>query len=248
MLNPAYYTDSMVKGSLIGFLVGKGAREGQSGKNASKNDVFEPQKYVEVSNCGAEGRVLFSSQEDYDRFEAYLYLLNSLESPRASNLFASGRPEAIFETARGEKLVAIGAYCFTPKEFRILVTPLIRGGIGKFMQKLQTAYTMYFNAKYHRTGRVFQSAYKSESAISDAQLKYLFARVHLGAARLFDEKWQEEDDAEFLRLAANAMKYRYSSANEYVTSKYLITSPEEYPGYIARAKNAETHIRFWHHR
>ena len=47
------------------------------------------------------------------------------------------------------------------------------------MSKLSTGYTMYFNQKYKRGGRVLAGPYNSLEVTSDAYLKYLFAYIHL---------------------------------------------------------------------
>lgn len=201
--------------------------------------------YFQLSNMGSEGRIIFSSKEDFDRFEAYLYLLNSIDSPRVANLFVNGREREIFSTARGEKLIGIGAYCFTPKEFHLLVTPIVDGGVAKFMQKLQTAYTMYFNHKYQRSGRLFHSAYRSIAADSHEALRFHFSRTHLNASKLFNEHWEDLEGNEILSLSVSAMNYRFSSAGEYRNAKSLITSPEYFPKYFSRIRNADAHLRAW---
>lgn len=201
--------------------------------------------YYHLHNAGVDKRIIFNSKEDYDRFEAYLYLLNAIESPRVANFFSGNRQAEIFESARGERLVAIGAYSFVPKNFHILATPLVGGGIAKFMQKVQTAYTMYFNMKYQRKGCLFQSSYRFEIAESDEHLKHIYAAIHLNPAMLFNEEWQTANEGELFTLARNALKYRYSSINEYVTKKPVITSPTGFPNYFARAKDANIHVKWW---
>lgn len=210
-----------------------------------KNPHFDPKKYLYLFNQGFENRIIFNSEEDYNRFEAYLYLLNSIESPRASNLFARGRSGDVFKVARGEKLVAIGAYAFTPREFHIIATPLIDSGVSKFMQKLQTAYTMYFNHKYLRSGALFHSAYRATIAQSEDHLKYLHASVHLSPAILFDTDWQERGSVEIHNVAVSALQYRYSSIGEYVTAKHVISSPEYFPHFFSTTKDVQAHMRIW---
>lgn len=202
-------------------------------------------KFYHLRNEGIERRIIFSSKEDFDRFEAYLYLLNAVESQRAANFFVGGREREIFTSARGENLIAIGAYSFLPQEFHILATPLVENGIGKFMQKLQTAYTMYFNKKYQRSGRLFHSAYRAEDLDSDEKLKRAFAFVHLNPARLFDDRWDDAAGADLMLHARRAIEYRYSSAGEYQSGKYVITNPSSYPQYIRRARDANANYQLW---
>ena len=239
----------MKKKRKVGFLAQTGPSRDSSrfasDAKRSGTRTFGGHEYFLVRNLGSENRVLFSSQEDFDRFEAYLYLLNSTESPRVSNFFIHGRERNIYETGRGEKLVGIGAYAITAKEFLILMTPLIDGGMGKFMQKLQTAYTMYFNKKYGHSGRVFHAAYHAEKAADDDELKFFFAKAHLHPAVLFDPEWAETGKDTIASLARRVVAYQYSSVKEYDAKKFRITSPEVFPEYIPRTHKPERYASLW---
>lgn len=220
-------------------------RARKTSEKASKGTPLPGRKYYYLHNEGSDKRVILSSQHDFDRFEAYLYLLNALESPRAANLFVGGREKEIFTTARGGNLVAIGAYALLPQSFHILATPLIDGGIGKFMQKLQTAYTMYFNAKYAHSGRLFHSAYRSEQIDSEEKLKQVFARIHIAPAQLFDPNWDVSQGSELATNITRAMNYRYTSINEYCNGMFVITSPQEFPASLKRTKDAQALYAMW---
>lgn len=232
----------MAKSRKIGFV---GAYAESRAKTADSERVFDPTECLLLTNFGLQGSVIFSSQEDYDRFEAYLYLLNAIEGPRASNFFLDGRGRDIFSAARGDLLVAIGAYSFTPKRFYVLAAQLAPNGIAKFMQKLQTAYTMYFNLKYQRDGRIFHGAYTSEVAQSERHLKYLFAVSQLHPAILFDTDWENANEVELRLLAYKASQYRYSSVGEYVKKKYVITAPKHFPKFFLNASNPDSLVRMW---
>lgn len=202
-------------------------------------------QYVHVFNSGVERRVLFNSQQDFDRFEGYLYLLNAVDADRAANYFVRGREGSIFESARGEQLVAIGAYSFIPHDFHLLLTPLVHGGVGKFMQRLQTAYTMYFNRKYQHEGRLFRSSYLSEDIQSDEHLKSVFSYIHLHPAQLFDHAWEEKGIDNLLLLSYKALQYRYSSANERRTGKKVITNLSAYPKGFFKINSPEDFSDQW---
>lgn len=210
-----------------------------------KNEAQSDKKFYHLHNTGIERRIIFSSKEDFDRFEAYLYLMNAVESQRAANFFTGGRERYIFESARGENLIAIGAYSFLPQGFHILATPLVENGIGRFMQKLQTGYTMYFNHKYQRDGRLFHSAYRSHELDSDDAIKRSYAYIHSNPAALFDARWEEASGSDLALLIKRALEYRYSSAGEYVTGKYVIADPSRFPQYLRRTKDAPSHFALW---
>ena len=249
MLTKPPYTYGMKKALKVGFLIQKTTPISRIKKKDSDFDenptIYDSARYFLVHNSGSDRRVLFGSQDDFDRFEGYLYILNAIDGPRASNVFASPHKENVFSTARGEKLVAIGAYSLMPKGFFILLRPLVHDGVGRFMQKLQTAYTMYFNKKYQRIGRLFHSAYRSEETESRNQLSSIIAFVHLSPASLFDENWQEANLSELQTLAKQAIAYRYSSVAEYASKKFVITSPSEFPKFLLKMHTPDANMRSW---
>jgi putative transposase len=52
-------------------------------------------------------------------------------------------------------------------------------GIEKFMQRLGTGYTMYFNSKQERSGALFQGRFKAAHINSNAYLLHVSAYVNL---------------------------------------------------------------------
>ncbi len=58
-----------------------------------------------------------------------------------------------------------------PNHFHLYVTQLVEGGISKFMQRLQTAYTMYFNGKHERASALLQGTFKANHVGRDEYAK-----------------------------------------------------------------------------
>jgi putative transposase len=54
-----------------------------------------------------------------------------------------------------EPLVSVIAYCFNRNHYHFILKQERENGISKFIHKLSTAYTMYFNSKYKRSGSLF---------------------------------------------------------------------------------------------
>ena len=210
-----------------------------------KKKTFLENEYYHLFNRGIDKRMVFSTQGDFDRFKAYLYLLNDEESPRAANFFEGNRQASIYTSGRANPLIAIGAYCLMPTHFHIIATPLVENGISRFMQKLLTAYTMYFNQRILRSGSLFQGTYKSQRIQNDSHLKYLYSYIHFNPAGYFHDDWQVASEADLLALERNISTYPYSSAREYFTSTFVIVSPSYYPRYLTRAKDMRAHLNFW---
>jgi len=140
--------------------------------------TLAPREYYHIYNRGTDKRKIFLAKKDYERFLALLYLSNGTEAVHISNYQGSTLME-LLELERGEPLVDIGAYCLMLNHFHLLVRQREENGVSKFMQKLTTGYTMYFNKRNERTGALFQGKFKSKHAGEDRYLKYLIAYLHL---------------------------------------------------------------------
>jgi putative transposase len=202
-------------------------------------------EFYHLYNRGVEKRTIFSSANDYKRFMVLLYLANSDQDVRTDNLLKTYVYEDIFTRERGQPLIAIGAFCLMPNHFHLLATPLTKDGLSRFMLKLQTGYSMYFNKKNERTGSLFQGPFKSEHAGQDRYLKYLFSYIHLNPAKLRDAAWKNKMYPKNNPLKKFVNEYPYSSFNAYLTNNHTITNPEPFPKYFSNKKDVLAHITDW---
>src|SRR3989338_5254383 len=127
----------------------------------SRSFSFEVGEYYHCYSRGTEKRNIFLNKKDYERFIALLFACNSITTIHLSDYQKKTFGE-IFDIVRGDSLVDIGAYCLMSNHFHLLLHEKEEGGISIFMQKLITAYTMYFNKKYERTGALFAGRFKAE--------------------------------------------------------------------------------------
>lgn len=205
---------------------------------------FVENEYYHLYNRGVDKRIIFSTQNDYRRFLMLLYLANSEQDIRISNVLKAIKYEDVFSRDRGEPLVAIGAFCLMPNHFHILATPLTKDGISKFILKLQTGYSMYFNIKNKRSGSLFQGPFRSIHADNDRYLEYLFSYIHLNPAKLKEPKWKEK-----IRSGNELMKfvetYPYSSYGAYLNDSHSITNPAKFPDYFSSGREIVSHIADW---
>jgi len=77
-------------------------------------------------------------------------------------------------------LVKILCYCLVPNHFHLLLKEIVEGGISRFMQKLGTGHTNYFNLIHQEEGRLFQGSYRGKT-IGDEQtyLEYLSVYIQV---------------------------------------------------------------------
>ncbi|MFA6407953.1 MAG: transposase [Candidatus Paceibacterota bacterium] len=205
---------------------------------------FVENEYYHLYNRGVDKRTIFSSSSDYRRFMMLLYLANTAQEMRIGNVLKATKYEDVFNRDRGAPLVAIGAFCLMPNHFHLLVTPLVEGGVSKYMLKLQTGYSMYFNTKNERSGSLFQGPFRSTHADTDRYLEYLFSYIHLNPAKLKEPEWQKK-----IHPGNNLMSfvetYPYSSYSAYLNNSHSITDPTKFPDYFSSKKDVVSHIADW---
>jgi len=180
-----------------------------------------PNEWFHCYTRGVEGRVTFEMQRDYERFIESLYLCNSSLQVRRDDLKQT-RGADIFLHPRGNTLVDIGAYCLMPNHFHILLRARSEGGVARFMQKIGTAYTMYFNIKNKRVGGLFVTPFRSKHITDDDYFKRVAQYIHLNPVELFEPRWKLGSETARRRLAVIEKKikeYPYGSLPEYSGSK-----------------------------
>jgi putative transposase len=145
--------------------------------------------------------------------------------------------------------VSIGAWCLMDNHFHFILKEETDGGISKFMQKLSTGYTMYFNIKYQRTGSLFGSRFKSKHIDNDNYLRHLFAYVHLNPLDINFSGWKEEiktnqytkekskEWRDFLENYKYSSFYEYSKLdsenNKQQRPEFSILTPKAFPCYFS---------------
>lgn len=193
---------------------------------ATRKETFAPGEIYHLYNRGTEKRKIFITNKDYEHFLHLMYVCNTHRNIKISELGEN------FD--RKEKLVEIGAYCLMPNHFHILVKEKEEGGISKYMLKLMTAYTMYFNRKYERTGKLYEGKFQSSYVGSDKYLKYLYSYIHLNPAKIIDKEWKTKKRKNTKVLLEYVFNYKYSSINEYKNSNFVITNPTPFPKYFCK--------------
>jgi len=154
---------------------------------------------------------------------------------------------SLADVETGPKLVAIGAYCLMPNHFHLLIKEITEGGIVKFMSKLLTAYSAYFNKKYERAGALFGSEFKSTHLDADEYLKYIYSYIHLNPLKLFNTNWKSEK-LDSSKVESFLNKYKYSSYQDYLSKdreEYAILNHAVFPKYFNDADHFKKNIGDW---
>jgi putative transposase len=208
--------------------------------------VLATGEHYHLYNRGVDKRTIYLDKYDYRRFIELMYLCNSSEAINIRDIHRDH--SSVFDFETGKPLVSIGAYCLMPNHFHILATPLAEGGLTKFMSKLGTGYSMYFNKKYNRSGVLFQGKFKSQHADTDEYLKYLYAYIHLNPVKLIDSTWKEEGIKDAAKSFDFAASFQYSSLSYYLgrkreENKIIDTRP--FPEYFLTQDDIKKDIFEW---
>jgi putative transposase len=218
----------------------------------TRKEQFVTGEYYHVYNRGNSRQNIFKDDIDRDRFVKLLYLCNSAKSIDFRDDIVKQKIDA-FDYERGGRLVSIGAWVLMPNHFHLYITPYERvsGGdkeVSLFMNKLSTAYSMYFNKKHSRTGTLFEGPFKSVLLEEDEQAKYLFSYIHLNPVKLIDPQWKKRGLENCNKTLKFLEEYKWSSYHDYRGKKRpesKIIIKDEFPEYFSNPKIFDEEIFEW---
>jgi REP element-mobilizing transposase RayT len=211
--------------------------------------IFSLENFYHLYNRGSDKRSIFLEEADYSRFIILLYLCNSQKVFHLSD-YKGWNFSDFFNIPVTDSLVNIGAYCLMPNHFHLLISPACEGGVSKFMEKLGTAYTMYFNRKYKRTGSLFEGAFKAKEVDSDEYLIYLFSYIHLNPVKIKigAEDWKRKIIPDPTVVRKYLELYRFSSYLDYLDKPRVagkILNKEVFPDYFKTAGEFQEYLDKW---
>ena len=158
-----------------------------------RNTKFATREFYHIYNRGVDKRDIFMDANDLARFFVCMSIFN-VKDPVGS-VYEYSREKVKFgsRAPKSEKLVNFIAYCLNQNHYHFVLEPLTNDGIQKFMHKLSTGYTNYFNEKYKRSGSLFQGKYKAVHINSDNYLLHLSVYVNLNyrVHKNLNKKWME---------------------------------------------------------
>ena len=147
---------------------------------------FAPGEFYHVYNRGNDKKDIFRTNADFVRFlfgilffqaPVPIYNINRYTSfyvkHRVFNVSTETRRSIIEK--RGVELVA---FTFMPNHFHLLLYERLENGISNYMQRVLNAYTKYFNAKYDKSGHLFQGPFHAKYVETNEQFLHLSAYIH----------------------------------------------------------------------
>jgi putative transposase len=183
--------------------------------------VFDEETIYHIYNRGVEKRNIFSNDRDRFRFIHDLYEFND-EDPASNMWYYFNRKISEVqphyhniprERKKRKLLVEILAFVLMPNHYHLLLRQVKENGIIRFMQKLGTGYTMYFNKVYNRSGVLFQGRYKSIAVAEEPHFIYLPFYIHANPLKTYRGSTSLDGMMKFLE------GYRWSSFPDYLGRK-----------------------------
>jgi|SaaInlStandDraft_4_1057021.scaffolds.fasta_scaffold22751_2 putative transposase len=186
--------------------------------------------YYHIFNRGNNKRPVFLDTDDFHYFLDALKLFNCIESLGYSSQYRRNKKQS-------EGLVKVVTYCLNPNHFHLLLKQEHESGISKYMQKITTGYTMYFNKKYKSSGSLFQGKFKSILVEDDAYLYHLSAYINLNF------KIHGIDDPKMYR--SSMAEYVDKSSLNICDNKIIIDnfSTQEYVDFAEKSAQSTLHLR-----
>ena len=139
-----------------------------------------------------------------------------------------------------EPLVNIICFALMENHYHLILEEIKQGGVTRFMHKIGTGMTNYFNAKYEESGRLFRGPYKSKTIDKDEYLSYLSVYIQVkNPFEKYPKGGIERAIKEFDQAFDWALKDPYNSLAEYAGSRQspiikksvlgkMFPSPQEY--------------------
>lgn len=171
---------------------------------------FAPGEHFHIFNRGNNKQSTFLSERDYVRF---LFLILHLQSERSFNNIGHNVTNFIkhrvfnkikeMDKFIKDRKVNLVGFTLMPNHFHITTEEVKDNGISDYMQRVQNAYTKYFNTKYHKTGHLFQGPFKAVHINDNRQLLHLSAYIHRNPREL--KNWKNKEH-----------QYEWSSYQDYL--------------------------------
>ncbi|MES2668101.1 MAG: transposase [Patescibacteria group bacterium] len=184
----------------------------------SRNIVFGVGEWYHCFNRGVDKRKTFMDSSDYLRFQALLYLCNSERAFRARDIAAAQLESGtgnVYAHDRGDRLVDIGTYALMPNHYHLLLRERVEGGISMFMQRLGTAYTVYFNMRHERTGALFSGRFRALHVNRNRYMRRIVNYIHGNPAELFEPGIKKGLVTDAKTLMKRVQRYPFSSLFDY---------------------------------
>jgi len=216
---------------------------------------FVKGKIYHIFNRGVEKRNIFNNDFNKWRFLQAMFLFNDedssfsvlyqIEKENKGRINFTLLEEFINNQRKDRKpLVRIMADCLMPNHYHLLVEEIQENGISRFMHKLGTGYTNFFNKKYDRVGSLFQGPFKAIPIEDDIYLQYILAYINvINPGQLIEPELKEKGVIDIEKVMSFAKTYSFGTNPDYLNLrdsiiidkgifKDFFSTPDKYESFI----------------
>lgn len=169
---------------------------------------------------GVEGRDIFMELADYRRFLLGLKEFNNACSVTLREFKNTDKRSLEKDNwQQKRKLVSVLKYILMRNHIHLLLFCTDPGDLSNFLKKNFMGYTNYFNAKYDRSGVLFQGRSKSKHITSEAQLEVILKYIPLNALDYRYIEWRKGKIKNIKAAKKTLLNYRWSSLQEILAKK-----------------------------
>jgi len=186
--------------------------------------VYGIDQYYHVYNRGSNRQDIFIEPIDY------FYFLGLLKRHLSAKKDKNTQGNRLYSNYNDE--VELVVFCLMPNHFHLLFYLKDEAGIVHLMRAVMTAYTMYFNKKYKRSGKLCESAFLASLINNESYLWHVSRYIHLNPTD----------------INQNFRTYKYSSIayfidnkrTDWLHSERMIKTPDEKQEYLEFVADYET--------
>lgn len=166
-----------------------------------RSTIFANGEIYHLLNRSLDNSPILKNKSDLIRFiEAMKYYL-SIDPPVKYSVYRKMKTNFIIDYTK--TLIDILAYCIMPNHFHLLVIQNIDNGVPKYIQKLVSSFSHYYNIRNNRCGTLFQGSFKAIRIYNEEQLLHVTRYIHLNPVTAYIVKKPED--------------YSYSSYLSYIS-------------------------------
>lgn len=159
----------------------------------SRKIKFEEGEKYHIYNRGIDKRITFLDHPDYDYFMRLLMFCNNKDK---SNYNFQGKSFKYMDILKNKELVEIDFVVLMNNHYHLRLFQNSENGISKFLHRVMTSYTLYFNNKYARDGCLFASPFKRRHIGNDDYDRYLDKYLYYNPLSLVRNNYKSEHFSE----------------------------------------------------
>ncbi len=208
-------------------------------------------EFYHVLNRGVDKRDIFLDDRDYYRFVHDLYEFND-SNPVLNNSQLFGRREVglrYFERRPRDLLLKIPSFSLMRNHYHLLLQISEAENMTKFMRKLNTGFTNYFNERNSREGALFQGKFKRILIENERQFAHIVVYIQLNPLDYYLPEWRRRalSRREIIKCLDFLEKYRWSSHLDYVGKNNFpsVTSRDYFLDFFGSSKGYTAALENW---